>query len=1488
MGGAAELPERSSSPLKRPASSMEPEPIQDKDVDVDMVSVSHTEVSPSPSKPEEQGSGESQDETMAESSSVTTEDTIAPWSPTQVEAHIKTIRALAEEMHTAPLEPGQEGFLVSKKWLATVLPDDASKKTAEIDPETIGPVDNSDIIWETIRNPLVGDGVADESKKFFVRLKAQYGSEQFEILPPKAWELLRQWPGLKKGQLPIRRVANNTGDEMNPNVIFEFHPVVLPVHRVWSANSPIAIDSSLKARNPPAERLICEKTSKFQTFLAQAKRVTDIDRGQRVRVWRIPKPPAPTGPVSLTPPASPDRGEENQTSPAWSQMLVEVDSFLALERDSEREVVATDKENPMSSANDPTTLGALGLTQDEPVVLEEFVQDSGWLTQYSPAQASAALDLNRDSSRLAAVHPDGTRSGRTSPGPITRGRARKSGRTLGCVGLSNLGNTCYMNSALQCVRHIEELTKYFLVKEWKKELNRENLLGHNGDVASQYAYLLEEMYKDPPPGSVSPNRFKHTIGKYAPSFSGYGQQDTQEFLGFLLDGLQEDLSRIKKKPYIEKPDSTDDMVNNPEAIRSMAEQVWDITKKRDDSVIADLFTGMYKSTLVCPDCSKVSITFDPFNTLTLPLPVESKWNHTIKFFPLNDRPIDINVELDKHASIKALKEFISVRTGVPPERLFGAEMWKDKFYKTYPDLAAASEEITTNDNAWFFELEAKPTNIGGGKQKYGVPVQSMLDTTSGRSWKEELSTNLLVPVFHRKPGTAKSSYQFNSRWQGCAVPHFIVVTSEEARSEDAIRRKVLEKIASLSANPIFQESDTAESTEAEMIGPNGSDSTSSLEGKVAARSVQGEDDLVDVQMSSSAGESGGKPADQPISTITKHVFNHARPSWIDPKKFLPAELQNLFEMSYFSENSARIPTGQQSIEDSKEYPRLSSRVVVASPSSSDDATDNTANDNSVTDAASNEDVSSDETLANTEGPSTRMTEESDEDEKAVKTLPQRPKPGRQFKPVAKGPGGGRKKMKPHKTYGKGGKKKLRQQQREEEKRARSMESEQDPYEEDEPVPKDGADGGALIRLREGIIVEWSEDAYTEIFENSDAKNALWNSCDTLADPQLEKTQQTRAKRRKNGISIEQCLDEFERDEILSENDMWYCPRCKDFRRASKKFDLWKTPDILVMHLKRFSSAGYRRDKLDVFVDYPVENLDITQRVLHREEGKQEVYDLIGVDCHFGGLGGGHYVAHAKNFFDNKWYHYNDSSCSPKSADSVVDPAAYLLFYRRRSDVPLGGPRFKEIVTRFAEITSTDESTEQGEAQGLGEGSTLSTGSSSAIRGAGASRQLSGSLGGDREMGFGLNRSDDEGIDLADNALAPKSINGISNWSFARLNEQDQGAAGTPGSPTASDEAQHESSGDEGSTSERLIGPQIVHVFPDGPDPREYSGMTSYQLSGDEDFASHTDDLPPAYRRGASREDMAQIWGEKGGVLEVPAAGESERDSEDVTEIHLGD
>lgn len=51
-------------------------------------------------------------------------------------------------------------------------------------------------------------------------------------------------------------------------------------------------------------------------------------------------------------------------------------------------------------------------------------------------------------------------------------------------------------------------------------------------------------------------------------------------------------------------------------------EAWKNHRLRNDSVIVDIFHGLFKSTLVCPECSKVSVTFDPFCYLTLPLPMK--------------------------------------------------------------------------------------------------------------------------------------------------------------------------------------------------------------------------------------------------------------------------------------------------------------------------------------------------------------------------------------------------------------------------------------------------------------------------------------------------------------------------------------------------------------------------------------------------------------------------------------------------------------------------------------------------------------------------------------------------------------------------------------------------------------------------------------------------------------------------------------------------
>lgn len=204
----------------------------------------------------------------------------------------------------------------------------------------------------------------------------------------------------------------------------------------------------------------------------------------------------------------------------------------------------------------------------------------------------------------------------------------------GVVGLHNMGNTCYLNSSIQCLSHTPIFRDYFTSKCYLNDINTTNPLGHQGHLAQVSALLINHLWKKmgqqtihqpkrvTAPGSyapvsapaLTPKTFKESLGKFNEHFAGNEQHDAQELLAFLLGGLSEDLNRIVEKPYIQAPDSD----GRPDA--ELADIWWSNHLRREMSIIVALFTGQYKSLLKCKSCKYESARFEPFSFLQVPLP----------------------------------------------------------------------------------------------------------------------------------------------------------------------------------------------------------------------------------------------------------------------------------------------------------------------------------------------------------------------------------------------------------------------------------------------------------------------------------------------------------------------------------------------------------------------------------------------------------------------------------------------------------------------------------------------------------------------------------------------------------------------------------------------------------------------------------------------------------------------------------------------------
>lgn len=240
-----------------------------------------------------------------------------------------------------------------------------------------------------------------------------------------------------------------------------------------------------------------------------------------------------------------------------------------------------------------------------------------------------------------------------------------SSRTKGCA---NLGNTCYMNSALQCFAYSPYVREFFTGvsnaqvdaengssaateaseedpspkkhPSYKYQVNPNNVLGHNGDFVLPFAETLGKMWDSGAIFSVYPWSFKSALGKVNEQFQGRRQHDSHEFLLTLLDSLHEELNVRQKKPAIEDPDDRRD-------VKEVNSEFWSNFLRRNWSFMVFVFYGQSKSLITCDVCSNARVNYGVFSNLQLPIPNS---NTLILPILIQQIPSELSSILQKHVN----------------------------------------------------------------------------------------------------------------------------------------------------------------------------------------------------------------------------------------------------------------------------------------------------------------------------------------------------------------------------------------------------------------------------------------------------------------------------------------------------------------------------------------------------------------------------------------------------------------------------------------------------------------------------------------------------------------------------------------------------------------------------------------------------------------------------------------------------------------------
>lgn len=192
--------------------------------------------------------------------------------------------------------------------------------------------------------------------------------------------------------------------------------------------------------------------------------------------------------------------------------------------------------------------------------------------------------------------------------------------SAGTTGLKNLGNTCYMNGIIQCLSGTYPLSRHIKTGAYKRFVNSNNPLGYKGHLIDNYADLVTSMWSGQQT-FISPEKFRALVGNLQPQFQDSSQQDAQEFLAFLLDGLHEEMNMAAARAPLRELTEEEERRRENMPIQKASQIEWSRYLHRNQTLVTECFQGQFRSRLRCLTCHFTSTTYNAFMYLSLPIHV---------------------------------------------------------------------------------------------------------------------------------------------------------------------------------------------------------------------------------------------------------------------------------------------------------------------------------------------------------------------------------------------------------------------------------------------------------------------------------------------------------------------------------------------------------------------------------------------------------------------------------------------------------------------------------------------------------------------------------------------------------------------------------------------------------------------------------------------------------------------------------------------------